>query len=62
VVSGAHIRASLRQHGLHVGWIVTYVIHVRHGGPSSGYISSGFFGGKPVHDVTAIKFQTAPEA
>jgi len=29
------------------GWIVTYVIQVRHGGPSSGYISSGFFGGKP---------------
>jgi len=27
------------------GWIVTYVIQVRHGGPSSGYISSGFFGG-----------------
>ncbi|KAF8137341.1 major facilitator superfamily domain-containing protein [Boletus edulis] len=27
------------------GWIVTYVIDVRGGGPSSGYISSGFFGG-----------------
>jgi len=27
------------------GWIVTYVIQVRHGGPSSGYISAGFFGG-----------------
>ncbi|KAG6377546.1 major facilitator superfamily domain-containing protein [Boletus reticuloceps] len=27
------------------GWIVTYVINVRGGGPSSGYISSGFFGG-----------------
>ena len=27
------------------GWIVTYVIEVRGGGPSSGYISSGFFGG-----------------
>jgi len=27
------------------GWIVTYVIDVRSGGPSSGYISSGFFGG-----------------
>ena len=27
------------------GWIVTYVIDVRHGGPSAGYISSGFFGG-----------------
>ncbi|KAI0265899.1 MFS general substrate transporter [Gloeopeniophorella convolvens] len=27
------------------GWIVSYVINVRSGGPSSGYISSGFFGG-----------------
>ncbi|KAI5996336.1 MFS general substrate transporter [Pisolithus albus] len=27
------------------GWIVTYVIDIRGGGPSSGYISSGFFGG-----------------
>ncbi|KAH9852219.1 MFS general substrate transporter [Lenzites betulinus] len=27
------------------GWIVTYVINERHGGPNSGYISSGFFGG-----------------
>ncbi|KAJ6487637.1 MFS general substrate transporter [Mycena sanguinolenta] len=27
------------------GWITTYVIDVRSGGPSSGYISSGFFGG-----------------
>ncbi|KAF7351433.1 MFS domain-containing protein [Mycena sanguinolenta] len=27
------------------GWITTYIIDVRNGGPSSGYISSGFFGG-----------------
>ncbi|RXW14533.1 hypothetical protein EST38_g11321 [Candolleomyces aberdarensis] len=27
------------------GWIVTYIIEIRNGGPSSGYISSGFFGG-----------------
>ena len=27
------------------GWIVTYVIDLRGGGPSAGYISSGFFGG-----------------
>ncbi|KAG8781615.1 hypothetical protein FRC16_002819 [Serendipita sp. 398] len=27
------------------GWIVTYLIDVRGGGPSSGYVSSGFFGG-----------------
>ncbi|KAI1794440.1 major facilitator superfamily domain-containing protein [Ganoderma leucocontextum] len=26
-------------------WIVTYVINQRHGGPSSGYTSSGFYGG-----------------
>ena len=26
------------------GWIVTFVINERHGGPSAGYISSGFFG------------------
>ncbi|TEB09159.1 MFS general substrate transporter [Coprinellus micaceus] len=26
-------------------WIVTYIIDERHGGPNSGYISSGFFGG-----------------
>jgi len=28
-----------------LGWIVTYIIQVRDGGPSSGYISTGFFGG-----------------
>ncbi|KAG1731063.1 MFS general substrate transporter [Suillus paluster] len=27
------------------GWMVTYIIDVRGGGPSSGYISSGFWGG-----------------
>ncbi|CAA7270200.1 unnamed protein product [Cyclocybe aegerita] len=27
------------------GWIVTFIIEVREGGPSSGYIASGFFGG-----------------
>ncbi|KAJ8078960.1 hypothetical protein PM082_013244 [Marasmius tenuissimus] len=27
------------------GWIVTYVIRLREGGPNSGYISSGFFAG-----------------
>ena len=29
-------------------WIVTFVINERHGGPSAGYISSGFFGGLTV--------------
>lgn len=28
-----------------LGWIVTFIIDKRHGGPSSGYISSGFFAG-----------------
>jgi fucose permease len=28
------------------GWIVTFIIKVRGGGPSAGYISSGFFGGQ----------------
>ncbi|KAJ7512743.1 major facilitator superfamily domain-containing protein [Mycena galericulata] len=27
------------------GWITTYIIDVRGGGPTAGYISSGFFGG-----------------
>ncbi|KAJ7601086.1 major facilitator superfamily domain-containing protein [Mycena floridula] len=27
------------------GWIVTYVMQTRGGGPSSGYISTGYFGG-----------------
>ena len=30
------------------GWTVTFIMNVRHGGPSSGYISSAFFGGKPL--------------
>ncbi|PPQ73193.1 hypothetical protein CVT26_014798 [Gymnopilus dilepis] len=30
------------------GWVVTYIIDVRGGGPSAGYISSGFFGGLTV--------------
>ncbi|KAI0252492.1 MFS general substrate transporter [Lactifluus subvellereus] len=36
------------------GWIVTYVIHTRHGGPSSGYISAGFFGGLTVGRVALL--------
>ena len=27
------------------GWAVTYLINLRGGGPSTGYVSSGFFGG-----------------
>lgn len=29
------------------GWITTFIREVRHGGPDSGYISSGYFGGVP---------------
>ncbi|PPQ86680.1 LOW QUALITY PROTEIN: hypothetical protein CVT25_006755 [Psilocybe cyanescens] len=36
------------------GWIVTFIIDVRGGGPSSGYISSGFFGGLTVGRVALL--------
>ncbi|KAH9941756.1 MFS general substrate transporter [Epithele typhae] len=36
------------------GWIVTYVINLRGGGPSSGYISSGFFGGLTLGRVVLL--------
>ncbi|RPD57708.1 MFS general substrate transporter [Lentinus tigrinus ALCF2SS1-6] len=36
------------------GWIVTYVIDLRGGGPSSGYISSGFFGGLMVGRIVLL--------
>ncbi|KAF4583440.1 hypothetical protein EYR38_002191 [Pleurotus pulmonarius] len=36
------------------GWIVTFIIDVRHGGASSGYISSGFFGGLTVGRVALL--------
>ncbi|TFK46868.1 MFS general substrate transporter [Heliocybe sulcata] len=36
------------------GWIVTYIIQRRHGGASSGYISSGFFGGLTLGRITLI--------
>ncbi|KAH7886845.1 MFS general substrate transporter [Phlebopus sp. FC_14] len=36
------------------GWIVTYIIDVRSGGPSSGYISSGFFGGLMIGRVALL--------
>ncbi|EIW55071.1 MFS general substrate transporter [Trametes versicolor FP-101664 SS1] len=35
-------------------WIVTYVIDLRHGGPSSGYISSGLFGGIMVGRIALL--------
>ncbi|KAL6302999.1 MFS general substrate transporter [Sparassis latifolia] len=36
------------------GWIVTFIINVREGGPSSGYISSGFFGGLTLGRVALL--------
>ena len=39
---------SFRVHSVEItlgGWVVTYIIKVRGGGPSSGYISSGYWGG-----------------
>ena len=34
------------------GWIVSYIIDERGGGPDSGYISSGFFGGDCAGNIT----------
>lgn len=50
VTIGGTCSAELAMHSskipmLFIGWIVTFIINVRGGGPSSGYISSGFFGG-----------------
>ncbi|KAG8924709.1 hypothetical protein FRC02_010232 [Tulasnella sp. 418] len=36
------------------GWIVTYLIEVRGGGLSSGYVSSGFFGGLTLGRVALL--------
>jgi fucose permease len=36
------------------GWIVSYIIEYRGGGPSSGYVSTGFFGGLTVGRVVLI--------
>jgi fucose permease len=38
------------------GWIVTYVINVRGGGPSSGYVSTGFFSGLMIGRVALLWF------
>ncbi|KIM81491.1 hypothetical protein PILCRDRAFT_71905 [Piloderma croceum F 1598] len=36
------------------GWIVTYIINVRGGGPSAGYVSAGFFGGLMIGRVALL--------
>jgi fucose permease len=39
------VRLSPRDQLISTGWIVTFIINERGGGPASGYISSGFFAG-----------------
>lgn len=41
-------------HGNFIGWIVTFIITERDGGPSAGYISSGFFGGLTLGRLSLI--------
>ncbi|KAL4079401.1 MFS general substrate transporter [Scleroderma citrinum] len=36
------------------GWTVTYIINIRGGGPSSGYISSGFYAGLMIGRVALL--------
>jgi len=36
------------------GWIVTFLMIVRDGGPSSGYVSTGFFGGLTLGRVVLV--------
>jgi fucose permease len=36
------------------GWMVTFIINARGGGPSSGYVSSGFFGGLTLGRVVLL--------
>ncbi|PVF93674.1 MFS general substrate transporter [Serendipita vermifera] len=36
------------------GWIVSFLVNVRGGGPSSGYVSSGFFGGLTVGRIALL--------
>lgn len=36
------------------GWTVTYIIEQRNGGPSSGYVSAGFFGGLMIGRVALL--------
>lgn len=39
------LRPALTRSPYCLGWTVTYIQQVRGGGASSGYVSSGFFGG-----------------
>lgn len=35
-------------------WLVTFVMNERHGGPNSGYVSSGFWGGHTIGRLVLI--------
>ncbi|KAF8877278.1 major facilitator superfamily domain-containing protein [Infundibulicybe gibba] len=37
------------------GWAVTFLVNVRGGGPSAGYVSSGFFGGLMVGRIALLR-------
>lgn len=50
--SACHVNVSLSK--ALVGWTVTYIIEERGGGPSAGYISSGFFGGLSLGRVALL--------
>lgn len=38
----------------YTGWIVTYIIREKHGRSSSGYISSGYYGGELNYSVLIL--------
>ncbi|KAF9256760.1 MFS general substrate transporter [Marasmius fiardii PR-910] len=38
------------------GWIVTFIVRERNGGPDAGYISSGFFGGVALGSILLLWF------
>nr|GAT50236.1 MFS general substrate transporter [Mycena chlorophos] len=40
-------------------WIVSFLINVRHGGPNTGYVSSGFFGGLTLGRVVLLPLNNA---
>ena len=43
------------------GWIFTYLLTERGGGPSSGYVSSGFFGGLTLGSSVTRHYQRKKE-
>jgi len=45
---------------LHRGWIVAFIVKERGGGPSSGYVASGFWGGKLIRSNQQTMLEIAP--